>query len=81
MKKLKVESRKLKVRVAAKSMFLVFLVSLLLASCSRAYKPTGVKKSNKNKCDCSRWTYTEPQILPAGTGGGGDTDLYVLDLV
>lgn len=81
MKKLKVESRKLKVRGAAKSLFLVFLASLLLASCSRAYKPVGVKKRKKNKCDCSRWTYIEPQTLPAGTGGSGDTDLYVLDVV
>ncbi|MCQ2317685.1 MAG: hypothetical protein MJZ90_02020 [Bacteroidales bacterium] len=81
MKKLKIESRKLKVRGTAKSLFLVFLASLLLASCSRAYKPVGVKKRKKNNCDCSRWTYTEPQTLPAGTGSSGDTDLYVLDIV
>lgn len=81
MKKLKDESKKLKVRRAVKNLSLFFLASLLLASCSRAYKPTGVKKRKKNKCDCSRWTYTEPQTLPAGTGGSGDTDLYVLDIV
>lgn len=81
MKKLKVESRKLKVRGTVKSLFLVFLASLIFASCSRAYKPVGVKKRKKNKCDCSRWTYTEPRTSPTGTSGGGDTDLYVLDIV
>ena len=81
MKKLKVESKKLKVRRAVKNLFLFFLASLLLASCSRAYKPAGVKRRNKDKCDCSRWTYTEPRTSPAGTSGSGDADLYVLDIV
>ena len=31
------------------------LMSVLGASCSRAYQPTNYKKKNK-KCDCSRWS-------------------------
>lgn len=34
---------------------LIMLMSVLGASCSRAYKPTNYKKKNK-KCDCSRWS-------------------------
>lgn len=75
------ESRKLKVRVVARGMFLVFLASLLLASCSKAYKPVGVKKRKRDNCDCSRWSYNVQPESPAGAGGGGDADLYVFDAV
>ncbi|MGN0087676.1 MAG: hypothetical protein ACI35Y_01415 [Candidatus Limimorpha sp.] len=34
---------------------LIMLMSVLVASCSRAYQPTNYKKKNK-KCDCSRWS-------------------------
>lgn len=87
MNKLNVESQKSKGRKAAhvlsfmKRAVFIFIASLLLASCSKAYKPIGVKKHKKKNCDCSRWSYNESQTSPVGTGGGGDTDLYVLDVV
>ncbi|MCQ2309814.1 MAG: hypothetical protein MJZ78_07550 [Bacteroidales bacterium] len=87
MNKLKVESEKLKGRKAAhvfsfmKCAVFVFIASLLLASCSKAYKPIGVKKHKKKNCDCSRWSYNDINTSPAGTSGGGDADLYVLDVV
>lgn len=87
MNKLKVKSEKLKCHEEESPIYLIklmvvfFVASLLLCSCSKAYEPIGVKKRTKKKCDCSKWTYTEPQILPAGTGGSGNADLYVFDLV
>lgn len=87
MNKLNVESKNSKGLKAAhvlsfmKCAVFIFIASLLLASCSKAYKPIGVKKHKKKNCDCSRWSYNESQTSPVGTGGGGDTDLYVLDVV
>jgi len=84
---LKVESRKLKGREASKFVWvtsffvLFFVVSLLFCSCSKAFKPVGVQKNKKKKCDCSRWSYNEPPSSPAGTGGSGDADLYIFDVV
>ena len=87
MNKLKVESINSKSCKAThvlsfmKCAVFIFLASLLLDSCSKAYKPVGVKKNKKRNCDCSRWSYNDRQTSPAGTSGGGDTDLYVLDVV
>ena len=87
MNKLKVEIEKSKGRKAAhvfsfmKRAVFIFLASLLLASCSKAYKPIGVKKHKKKNCDCSRWSYNDINTSPAGTSGGGDADLYILDVV
>ena len=87
MNKLKVESQKSKGRKAAhvlsfmKRAVFIFIASLLLASCSKAYKPIGVKKHKKKNCDCSRWSYNDINTSPAGTSGGGDADLYILDVV
>lgn len=87
MNKLKVESEKLKDRKAThffsfmKRAVFIFIASLLLASCSKAYKPVGVKKHKKKNCDCSRWSYNDINTSPAGTSGGGDADLYILDVV
>jgi len=85
--KLKVKSEKLKVRKAGKLVWvmklfaLFFLCMFLFASCSKVYKPIGVKKHKKKNCDCSRWSYNEPLESPTGTGGSSDADLYILDIV
>lgn len=87
MNKLKVEIEMSKGRKAThffsfmKCAVFIFIASLLLDSCSKAYKPVGVKKNKKRNCDCSRWSYNDRQTSPVGAGGGGDTDLYVLDVV
>ncbi len=37
---------------------IIVTTALLLASCSKAYRPTNYQKKKKNKkCDCSRWSY------------------------
>lgn len=60
---------------------LLFLCVFLFDSCSKAYKPIGVQKRKNKKCDCSRWSYNEQQPSTPGTGGSGDADLYVFDVV
>lgn len=85
--KLKVKSKKLKGRKAGKLVWvtklfaLFFLCLFLFASCSKAFKPVGVQKNKKKKCDCSRWSYNEPLESPTGTSGSSDADLYILDIV